>query len=125
MSSINTPLCFSHIISIDHLFCFAKYGNIQLYSKSTFRRCQYSPKFSANKFSIIKNKILCCRYEFIPTKVDLVETNSEWYPILSLFLCINTNFDTICVHPIKSAYSCVKMRTVKLVDKLEFVSPSN
>ncbi len=39
---------------------------------------------------------------------------------LSFLLCVNTYFDTISVHPIKSAYSCVKMRTVKLVDKLEF-----
>ena len=30
------------------------------------------------------------------------------YPILQLFLCVNTYFDTICVHPIKSAYSLLK-----------------
>ncbi len=43
-------------------------------------------------------------------------------------LCVNTYFDTICVHPLKSAYtlskfaySYAKMRTVKLTDKLEFV----
>lgn len=41
---------------------------------------------------------------------------------------VNTYFDTICVHPLKSAYtllkfaySYAKMRTVKLTDKLEFV----
>ena len=38
-----------------------------------------------------------------------------------LFLCANTYFDTICVHPLKSAYTLSKMRTVKLTDKLEFV----
>ena len=36
-------------------------------------------------------------------------------------MCVNTYFDTICVHPIKSAYTLSKMRTVKLTDKLEFV----
>ena len=36
------------------------------------------------------------------------------------YLCANTYFDTICVHPLKSAYTLSKMRTVKLTDKLEF-----
>ena len=36
-----------------------------------------------------------------------------------LFLCVNTYFDTICVHPTKSAYTLSKMRTVQLTDKLE------
>ena len=39
----------------------------------------------------------------------------------SFFLYENTYFDTICVHPIKSAYTLSKMRTVKLTGKLEFV----
>ncbi len=34
-------------------------------------------------------------------------------------MCANTYFDTICVHPLKSAYTLSKMRTVKLTDKLE------
>lgn len=38
-----------------------------------------------------------------------------------IFLYENTYFDTICVHPIKSAYTLSKMLTVKLTDKLEFV----
>ena len=29
----------------------------------------------------------------------------KMYPFLQYFLCVNTYFDTICVHPIKSAYS--------------------
>ena len=37
------------------------------------------------------------------------------------YLCVNTYFDTICVHPLKSAYTYSKMRTVKLTDKLEFI----
>ena len=36
-------------------------------------------------------------------------------------MCANTYFDTICVHPLKSAYSTFKMRTVKCTDKLGFV----
>lgn len=40
----------------------------------------------------------------------------------SFFLYENTYFDTICVHPIKSAYTLSKMLTVKLTDKLEFVA---
>ena len=35
-------------------------------------------------------------------------------------LCVNNYFDTICVHPLKSAYTCFKMRTVKLAEKQEF-----
>ena len=36
-------------------------------------------------------------------------------------MCVNTYFDTICVHPIKSAYSLPQMRTVKLTDKFPFI----
>ena len=36
-------------------------------------------------------------------------------------LCVNTCFDTICVRLLKSAYTCVEMRIIKLTDKLEFV----
>ena len=38
-----------------------------------------------------------------------------------LKMCVNTYFDTICVHLVKFAYSLPKMRTIKLTDKLEFV----
>ena len=46
----------------------------------------------------------------------------------AFLLCVNTYFDTICVHPLKSAYtlskfaySLLKMRTVKCTDKLKFM----
>ena len=42
--------------------------------------------------------------------------------MLAISVCANTYFDTICVHPLKSAYTLSKMRTVKLTDKLEFIS---
>ena len=43
------------------------------------------------------------------------------------YVCVNTYFDTICVHqqksatPCKIAYSLPQMSTLKLTDKLEFV----
>ena len=40
--------------------------------------------------------------------------------VFYLFLCANTYFDTICVHLIKICVQIIKMRTVKLTDKLEF-----
>ncbi len=40
---------------------------------------------------------------------------------LPAFLCVNSYFDTICVHHLKNAYTYSKVRAVKLTDKLEFV----
>lgn len=41
---------------------------------------------------------------------------------MAFYLCANTYFDTICVHLIKICVQLIKMRTVKLTDKLEFNS---
>ena len=37
-----------------------------------------------------------------------------------ILMCANTYFDTICIHLIKICVQVIKMRTVKLTDKLEF-----
>ena len=60
--------------------------------------------------------------------IDDIEKQVEQEVQLVSRLCANTYFDTICVHPIKSAYtlskfaySLLKMRTVKCTDKLKFM----
>src|SRR5690606_2242523 len=42
------------------------------------------------------------------------------YQLGIINMCVNTYFDTICVHPLKSAYSLPQLRTIKLTNKLEF-----
>ena len=37
-------------------------------------------------------------------------------------MCVNTYFDTICVHTLKSAYSLFKMRTAKQSNNWEYVN---
>lgn len=61
-------------------------------------------------------------------RIDNIEKQVEQEVQLVSRLCANTYFDTICVHPIKSAYtlskfaySLLKMRTVKCTDKLKFM----
>ena len=61
-------------------------------------------------------------------RIDDIEKQVEQEVQLVSRLCANTYFDTICVHPIKSAYtlskfaySLLKMRTVKCTDKLKFM----
>ena len=60
--------------------------------------------------------------------IDDIEKQVEQEVQLVSRLCANSYFDTICVHPIKSAYtlskfaySLLKMRTVKCTDKLKFM----
>ena len=69
---------------------------------------------------------ICCiiTYFFANSKRGIQEKTPE---IGRFVVCINTYFDTICVHSLKSAYilskfaySYAKMRTVKQTDKLEF-----
>ena len=64
----------------------------------------------------------------INPRIDDIEKQVEQEVQLVSRLCANTYFDTICVHPIKSAYtlskfaySLLKMRTVKCTDKLKFM----
>ena len=79
---------------------------------------------------------ICCKqqcYAFvrqiaINPRIDDIEKQVEQEVQLVSRLCANTYFDTICVHPIKSAYtlskfaySLLKMRTVKCTDKLKFM----
>ena len=62
------------------------------------------------------------RIEFVRFPSDEYHTNKKTARRRSFLLCVNTYFDTICVHPTKSAYTLSKMRTVQLTDKLEFES---
>ena len=64
----------------------------------------------------------------INPRIDDIEKQVEQEVQLVSRLCANTYFDTICVHPIKSAYtlskfaySLLKMHTVKCTDKLKFM----
>ena len=43
-------------------------------------------------------------------EIDRAKRNKK-RKLLLPFLCVNTYFDTICVHLLKSAYTCVEMRT--------------
>ena len=64
-----------------------------------------------------------CRVQMIDCSKETTIGCAYAHPIV-VFLCVNTYFDTICVHPLKSAYSLPQMRTIKLTDKLEFADYS-
>ena len=61
-------------------------------------------------FFYLAKQMFFLDWEIKRTKINLVLT-----------MCVNTYFDTICVHLLENAYTCVEMRTIKLTDKLEFI----